>query len=1712
MHDAITPKENRDLESKVFVKGRRRENRTADGFYYYDVGEENGVNNTIVVSDGAKGDQSVERVYRIALDSETDIEYVRDFIHDAEQQLGKRAYRYVESTYEPELVRAYRRDDFADYEELRVEQKRGVGGSAEGVAAAGYAGRAIDGEGIYATKQVGLTDGAYSHRTGFAVEHEGEEVADIIRDSVTKSYSLASWTAEERRTVRDTLLEKGYEPEAVEKWIDDVDSVASIVANDKARLDFTAAPDQVMLKNNQDYVKTLDASTLCAKHLLYQGTFNEIQHLLPNTPLTSDQLLDLLNMMKDAGYESPCGVCYVESRRRHLGKFAGQWLNGRPASKEQKAWAPYNGSYIPTLDELTTTDGLAKLKANHPETYNDFVKKTSSLGSANPKIVELRTDYRGDIRKISERDTEKIRRIGGLRVQSFSDFETPHMLDMMQATLDMASKSLTSQAYTKVPNFAWVFGDTGIKINLSLLAEGNGLDADGNLIFSSTEGMDIDEALRLRERYSDNVGTIIVGANDAHIRAAMADPRIDYIIPFHRSGWGQNELKKVGVLQTYTDYQESQNERTITGYKKNGKPEYGKPEGGNFYPIDYWDYSKTGDENAATYLRMCEEDGRVPKFDQFLEKDADGHWVAPSGYWKMLIDFKMYNNEGVGVPQQPVQPSFNMEEAHRVLEEYEGGADELPVAQDIVERFVSEYKAAYPRTQYSLPSDMVLTEMIDRYLARQEQGGVAPPNTAVGQPAQQAQPRMGKRQFANQTLQDSTAMPDWLKQELRTNPAESDYEIDSNYAQAERGWQRIQENGYAQERDRLLNLERFSADDTAEANLIMAMAEREGDAETLLAVASKYNREGTKASQEMQARKLFTKMSPTGAKAMVAGQLENRLQDELETHRPKQRRMNERAQRVAERLAGLPAPEETSSDNRWGVELNSQQMELIRHYGLEKTARPGIYYNRATIDQRMLEAIIATPNPLAATGNGPNLVQRLEYMDHRMAVVTNADLNYIGTQLGQFIGFGGELGGRDADLAVSRAYEAFGNITPTTLRQRMQTYRYDSMLGTLTSPERNIIGNLSQAVPNAVAHGVAANVVDPIVSLFTGRRTATSLTVHERVEGWKAFAEESKNTFKDFFIDRAEVRNRQEDKFSTNRSGRVYQSPVMELAHNMVSFAMSFGDRNFWKKAYVNSLAEQQRLLDRGLLHNEDGTTPTQEQILERAEADANYATFNEDNRVRDAVTAMKQVPGLGDVLDYIMPFTGVPTNIISRMWQFSPMGLVSTIATNAYRGMRGQNFDQRAFVNGISRGLTGTALFGVGMLLQAAGIIRLGTGDEEDDKKRGVRTAQGEQYTPFIYNPFKDEYVSLSTFAPAISPLIMGATAQDLFENEENKAVALQNAAFASLDQIFDASYMTGLSDIFNGYGSATENIATAVFASFASQNVPALLGQLSSAMDPYVRDTKDKNLIIEALKSGVINKIPGLREMLPKKIDVTGQPVLQGKEGLENFLNPFTGTNARDNEVLNELMRLSGKVGDSGMLPADALSGRKNSLTISGVDFTVDAAGKEAYKQRYGELWYNGGSYKDGNGNNVKVQGVADLIKSKEYAKMTDAEKAKAVEKVIKLAGSVAKAEAAVEAGEASSKVWETVTTNQKSVLKSNAQLQVEAGHYTGLTTFVADLKKAGSSASTIKSEVTKMMKPIYQELNRKGDTEAMKEIRRILYQTGLYDKYNFEKNWLK
>lgn len=477
--------------------------------------------------------------------------------------------------------------------------------------------------------------------------------------------------------------------EQVNKWIDSVKGVAKMIADDVDRLGYVSNSTYSALKSNSDYEFTVDMSTLCKKRLLLQGTIDAIQRALPDTPLTSMDYILIRELMKKKGLEVSCGFCYVESARRHLGDIAKSFIE--------------KTGYDVTIADLLTVDGVEKLQKTNPKIYEDFVKFNKKRGQARDMLVETRTEYRGEIRNLTEAKVAKLIAKGGLRLQSYSDFETPHLIDMMQVVLDMSAKGLTSQAYTKVPNFADAFGNTNIKINLSLVCKG--LDEKGELIFDDVEGMPHEDAFRLREKYSKNVGTILVGKDDATILAAMADPRIDYIIPFHQSGWANAEFEALGITG-YTDYTKFQHEKLINPIRYEitrgeNKGQLGEPtrdpKGGDIQPLSYWDFTKTGRENAVKYLELCKEQGRVPKFYNFLVDNGDGSWSlqndgSTDGYWKTLIDFKMYDNDGVGSPQEKVVPIFDDSVNQRILNEYNGEGKTLRAAEDVVQEFLNKKK------------------------------------------------------------------------------------------------------------------------------------------------------------------------------------------------------------------------------------------------------------------------------------------------------------------------------------------------------------------------------------------------------------------------------------------------------------------------------------------------------------------------------------------------------------------------------------------------------------------------------------------------------------------------------------------------------------------------------------------------------------------------------------------------------------------------------------------------------------------------------------------------------------------------------------------------------------------------------------------------------------------------------------------------------------
>lgn len=82
------------------------------------------------------------------------------------------------------------------------------------------------------------------------------------------------------------------------------------------------------------------------------------------------------------------------------------------------------------------------------------------------------------------------------------------------------------------------------------------------------------------------------------------------------------------------------------------------------YPYEYWDKSSTlatADENGWRYMEYCRRLGRRPKFSGKYGKgdswSEEGDFTGSKGYWKTLIDRRMYDREGNFQDMTPIDSS-----------------------------------------------------------------------------------------------------------------------------------------------------------------------------------------------------------------------------------------------------------------------------------------------------------------------------------------------------------------------------------------------------------------------------------------------------------------------------------------------------------------------------------------------------------------------------------------------------------------------------------------------------------------------------------------------------------------------------------------------------------------------------------------------------------------------------------------------------------------------------------------------------------------------------------------------------------------------------------------------------------------------------------------------------------------------------------------------
>lgn len=300
--------------------------------------------------------------------------------------------------------------------------------------------------------------------------------------------------------------------------------------------------------------------------------------------------------------------------------------------------------------DFISTAGFDRVKEQKPAILSLYNAKK---GTGGPKAAFSDVQYLNDIIR-SNWKVDEAYAVGGVRLQSFSDYVPRMVFDYIQMVAELAAKKLPVHAYTKEALFAKTFGLTGMKINLSLVpdvVEGGvaaGLDAEGNYVWKQGETFPYEEAIALQnaEGYRENCGTIAVGVSDAHILKMLDDDNIRMVIPYHKSGLPK-QVAKMNNVAAFTDYTNVQNTtkdgKAITKEEAKEVPNY------NELLREHKDARKA----AQAYVDWCTERGYTPKFAKFANHP---------NYYKLLEDFTTMV-DGKYAPQEAVTFTFPTEES-----------------------------------------------------------------------------------------------------------------------------------------------------------------------------------------------------------------------------------------------------------------------------------------------------------------------------------------------------------------------------------------------------------------------------------------------------------------------------------------------------------------------------------------------------------------------------------------------------------------------------------------------------------------------------------------------------------------------------------------------------------------------------------------------------------------------------------------------------------------------------------------------------------------------------------------------------------------------------------------------------------------------------------------------------------------------------------------
>lgn len=576
-----------------------------------------------------------------------------------------------------------------------------------------------------------------------------------------------------------------------------------------------------------------------------------------------------------------------------------------------------------------------------------------------------------------------------------------------------------------------------------------------------------------------------------------------------------------------------------------------------------------------------------------------------------------------------------------------------------------------------------------------------------------------------------------------------------------------------------------------------------------------------------------------------------------------------------------------------------------------------------------------------------------------------------------------------------------------TWYEKLNNFRYLAMLGNPRTHVRNIVGNAFfvpvRAVKNTIAYGLE-NIADAKINggierskaILNPNNAADAALVKYAMSDYEAVQEVILSGGK--YVDTFQ---------GIDKHRTIYKTKILEAARKGNSAALDAEDAWFCKPAYANALAKWYKA--NGISADQLNTGKVPEETIIKAQTtaikEAQKATYRDTNWFSAQVSRLGKVDNkvAAVLIEGVLPFKKTPANILARAVEYSPVGLVKSLALDTKKVKAYVNGDVEngmspaQFIDDISAGLTGTALMGLGILLASWGV--LSGGDDDDEKQNYFDDLSGKQNYALSIGGLS---ITLDWLAPESMPLFVGVELFNSLSSKNEDKGFLQNlmSSVMSLSTpMFEMSMLQSVNDLFDNLayikqGQGTFKIVSSMAANYISQYFPTLFGQAERSFEEAQRETTyiDRNSKVgtelQYMWGKIANKIPFYDFSQIPYIDAWGRTEETGnlfERMLNNFINPAYVKKERPTEIDGELERLY-DLGETSVYPGRA----KTNTKINGEYLTADEYVK--YATTKGQTSYE------------LAQGV---INSAAYSGASDPEKAYMLKYVYSYADHIAKYE---------------------------------------------------------------------------------------------------------